>query len=220
MVAALAEHYGQPQRPREDISPFEAVLAAGLSRLADHAQAAAAIKGWSSAGMLEPGIISRADPTELIDAAREESAKISAKAAVLAQRLASWFSVAFPDEMDVHDASRSSTGHLREGLLSIRGIGQATADAILLALGRPCYPVDRGTYRILLRHGWIDQTADYEEVHQLLNGQADEDPAQILRLSEALERVGRQYCRLASPKCHRCPLGEFLPENGPLEPAG
>jgi endonuclease-3 related protein len=216
--AALAEHYGQPRRVREEASPFEAVLAAGLSQAADPAGAAAAIRAWSAAGMLEPRVLAGADPAELVDIGREQSVKLSSKAAVLAQRLASWFSAAFPDEEDDAYGSSPSTSRLRAGLLSLRGIGQATTDAVLLALGRPCYPVDRGSYRILLRHGWIDPTADYEEVHQLLNGRCGENPAEIAFLSQSLSRVGREFCGVRAPKCQHCPLREFLPESVPLEP--
>jgi endonuclease-3 related protein len=219
MVAALAEHYGL-RRPREEGSPFEAVLAAGLGQAADAGRATAAIKAWSAADMFEPGILASADPAELIDVVREQSVNLSAKAAILAQRLGKWFSAAFPDQEQGAYGSSASTSRLRAELLSLRGIGQATADAILLALGRPCYPVDRGSYRILLRHGWIDQTADYDEVHQLLNSQAGENAAGIAYLSESLVRVGREFCGLAASKCLGCPLRAFLPENGPLEPEG
>ena len=42
----------------------------------------------------------------------------------------------------------------------VPGIGLAAADAILLfALKRPSYPVDRATYRVLVRHGWLDPSA-------------------------------------------------------------
>ena len=112
------------------------------------------------------------------------------------------------------------TSRLRDGLLAINGIGQATADAILLALGRPTYPVDQVTYRILIRHGWIDSSADYEEVHQLLNRRAGENVEEIEHLSNWLRQVGRQYCRLRSPKCDPCPLRCVLPESGPIEPEG
>src|SRR5262249_44308684 len=95
----------------------------------------------------------------------------------------------------------------------------ATADAILLfALGRAAYPVDRGTYRILVRHGWIDTSADYEEVSQLLVRLAGERPDELVRLSRGLVQVARQYCRVGSPRCTRCPLKAVLPEQGPLEP--
>ena len=55
--------------------------------------------------------------------------------------------------------------------------------------GRPTYPVDRGTYRILVRHGWIDQTAEYEEASELLSRQAAGNSQEIARLS-ILARAG------------------------------
>ena len=44
-----------------------------------------------------------------------------------------------------------------EELAGIKGIGPAAADAmVLFALKRPAYPVDRATFRVLVRHGWLD----------------------------------------------------------------
>ena len=63
---------------------------------------------------------------------------------------------------------------LREELSMIKGIGPATADAIiLLALKRPSYPVDRASFRVLVRHGWIDSTATYDDARDLLVNQAE-----------------------------------------------
>ena len=53
--------------------------------------------------------------------------------------------------------------------LALNGVGPATADALLLfALRRPVYPLDRATYRILVRHGWLDPSADYDEARAVV----------------------------------------------------
>jgi len=128
--------------------------------------------------------------------------------------------------VDRHGSSAQSlrkgstpTEPLREELVGLNGIGPSTADAILLfALRRRAYPVDRATYRVLVRHGWLDPSADYDEARAVVEGQGPDDPTGLARLSSWMERIGRDYCRVGAPKCEHCPLRPVLPEGGPREP--
>jgi endonuclease-3 related protein len=111
------------------------------------------------------------------------------------------------------------TESLRTELASLRGIGPATADALLLrAFSRPVFPVDQATYRILVRHGWLDSWATYEEARAVVEGQCTHDAVLLARMSEWLARVGSEFCRVREPKCEACPLRCFLPRGGPFEP--
>ena len=133
-------------------------------------------------------------------------------------RLALWYSSAFGDEDLAHDPASKKMAGRRLELAAINGVGLAMADAILLALGQPVYPLDRGTFRILVRHGWIDTATDYDQASELLSRQAAGSTDEITRLSTWLAQVGRQFCGPRSPSCERCPLRCVLPEDGPLEP--
>ncbi|MHC5541179.1 endonuclease III domain-containing protein, partial [Singulisphaera rosea] len=113
-----------------------------------------------------------------------------------------------------------SVERLREELGSVNGIGRATADVLLLfGLRRPVYPVDRASYRIMVRHGWIDPTADYEEAQAVVERQRTDTPTTFAHLSSGMERIGRDFCRVSSPRCDECPLRPWLPEGGPVNPA-
>jgi endonuclease III len=103
-------------------------------------------------------------------------------------------------------------------LLAINGVGPGTADAVLLALGHPCFPVDPGIYRVLVRHGWCDITAEYDEASECLGRHAGADPNQIERLARGLSRVARKFCGVRAPRCQSCPLRPLLPESGPIDP--
>jgi endonuclease-3 related protein len=201
---------------REDA--FQSLLAAVLSRASEEARSATLVESFRNAGLSGPEALAAAEPIEVLDALRETGVKLPAKTANVLTRLARWFSSRFPERGEV-DLEAVSTSQLRDDLVSLTGVGLATADAILLfALGRPAYPVDRGTYRILVRHGWIDTSADYDEVSQLLVRLARERPDNLARLSRGLVQVARQHCRVGSPRCMHCPLRSVLPEQGPLEP--
>jgi endonuclease-3 related protein len=218
LFAALADHFAKPWQTPQKARSFELVIEVALRKTANVTGVDAAIDVLAQSGLLQPEDLAGADPRELIEVLGGASVKLSPKGALLLKRLAGWFATAFSEDAEPAAASSPPTSRLREGLLAIRGIGPATADAILLALGRPRYPVDHATYRILVRHGWVDPSAEYDEVHDLLTRRTREDPAEIARLSRWLVAVGRHYCGRSAPKCERCPLREFLPDAGPIEP--
>jgi endonuclease-3 related protein len=126
---------------------------------------------------------------------------------------------------DGHDALESAIP-ARDDLAAVKGIGPATADAmILLALGRPSYPVDRPTYRVLVRHGWIDSTTSYEEARDsivdramsMADGSDEAAALDLAALGHAMAELGRQFCRARAPLCAGCPLEHLLPEGGPRD---
>ena len=97
------------------------------------------------------------------------------------------------------------------------GIGVATTDRILLrAFRRPVYPVDRASFRIWARHGWIEPDADYEDARGALESVLPDDPGGLDRLSRRLLALGKDFCRSARPHGERCPLRPLLPEGGAI----
>ena len=65
---------------------------------------------------------------------------------------------------------------LRIELLGIRGIGPETADSIVLyAASKASFVVDAYTYRILSRHGWVEEPISYEELRDYFMGALEPD---------------------------------------------
>ena len=111
------------------------------------------------------------------------------------------------------------TADLRDELRTLRGISPAGVDAILLeGLRRPVFPVDRPSYRILARHGWLDPDAGYDEASDALRRYAPDDPPALQALAVHLDEIGTRFCKASAPKCEACPLRPLLPEGGPLAP--
>ena len=99
---------------------------------------------------------------------------------------------------------------LRADLLSIRGIGPETADSIVLyAAFQPSFVVDAYTYRILSRHGWIDESIAYEELRGYFMDVLEPDVAFFQEFHALLVRTGNLYCR-RKPLCESCPLNIFF----------
>ena len=179
----------------------------------------AVLDGLSEADLLTPERLADAELLEIVDALRGRKQAPSVKTLAPLKQLARWF-------LERGDAGHLSVSQLREELAGLKGIGITGADAIsLFAFKRPSYAVDRASFRIMVRHGWLDPTAIYEEARDALTDAAasvadgrNQDPASLLiDLAPGLEQVGRTFCRAAAPHCDGCPLERFLPEGGPRE---
>jgi endonuclease-3 related protein len=110
---------------------------------------------------------------------------------------------------DLHGLLREETGILREGLLSVKGIGPETADCILLyAAGRPIFVIDTYTHRILSRHSMIDDQATYDELQTLFMDHLPDDPDLFNEFHALIVRTGKDYCR-KKPLCNDCPLNAW-----------
>ena len=110
---------------------------------------------------------------------------------------------------DISMLLMEKTDVLREGLLSIRGVGPETADSILLyAVERPVFVIDSYTHRILNRHGLADDQASYYELQELFMDNLVEDTGLFNEFHALIVRIGKQYCR-RKPLCDRCPLEKW-----------
>jgi endonuclease III related protein len=107
------------------------------------------------------------------------------------------------------------TSALREQLLALPGVGQETADAILLyALGHSVMVVDEYLRRIAIRHGLAPANAHYAELQRLAcSAFTGEDAAtQLLHFNEfhaLIVMVGKLHCG-PKPRCAGCPLASVL----------
>lgn len=108
------------------------------------------------------------------------------------------------------------TRSLREGLLSVKGIGPETADSILLyAARRPVFVIDAYTHRILGRHGMSDGETSYYELQDLFIDHLPEDPALFNEFHALIVQTGKNYCK-KKPACSCCPLGQWGPDTPPV----
>lgn len=226
VLDALLDHYGPlpipgggptgVDGPRDGADFFEAIASVVLGLIAEPRAASAALEVLRDAGLLDPKGLAEADPAEVDDVLKQGRARVSGRSLRPLVKLARW---AAADGFDAERSAAASTEALREAWRGLNGVGPATADVLLLfALGRSTYPVDRATYRVLTRHGWLDPSADYDEARAVAEAIAPDDPASLARLSVAMERLGRDFCKPGSPRCDRCPLRPFLPEGGPRQP--
>jgi len=107
---------------------------------------------------------------------------------------------------DMARMKETATERLRDALLSINGVGQETADSILLyALGRPVFVIDAYTKRVMSRHGLMAEEASYGEYQALFYRCIDPDTTLFNEYHALLVSVGKDFCK-PTPKCAGCPL--------------
>jgi len=105
---------------------------------------------------------------------------------------------------------------LRKELLKIPGIGQETADSILLyAACKPIFVVDAYTKRIFSRLGIIKNKASYENIQRLVHRSIKPDVKIYQEFHALLVELGKNFCK-RKPLCSECPVRnkcEFIKMN-------
>ena len=103
--------------------------------------------------------------------------------------------------------ARRDVRELRIKLLGVNGIGQETADSILLyALEKPVFVIDAYTKRVLSRHNVIGHDRSYEEYQELFHSTLQRDVQLFNEYHALFVKVGKSFCKRSAPLCIKCPL--------------
>ena len=195
-------------------SPFEVMVGAVLVQNTNWKNVERAIENLKEAELLAPAAIHSLSHEELAELVRP-AGYFRLKASRL-KNLIDFLFAQYNGSLDAMFADDITS--LREGLLTVKGVGPETADSIVLyAAGKPTFVVDNYTARVWKRHGWIEYEADYHTLKDHFESGLETDAALYNEYHALIVRVGNQFCR-KTPKCDECPLYELLPESGVQEP--
>lgn len=104
---------------------------------------------------------------------------------------------------------------LRKELLSVNGIGEETADSIILyAANLPAFVVDAYTKRIFSRHNFIRHDADYGEVQKFFMENLNKDVKMFNEFHALIVKLAKEFCLKSKERCKLCPIGPVAPSNG------
>jgi endonuclease-3 related protein len=107
---------------------------------------------------------------------------------------------------DVEAVRREPLIKLRPELLKIKGIGQETADAILLyAFGFPTFVVDAYTHRLCQRYP-IEAGKNYAAIKAYFENNLPKSEEVYNNLHALIVINAKEHCR-KKPLCEGCPLG-------------
>lgn len=190
--------------PAEDA--FEVIVGAILTQNTAWANVEKAISNIKEKGLMSPEALYSL-PVEELEALLRPSGYYRVKA----KRLKSFLEyLATRHKGSLETMFRQPMDSLREDLLSLHGIGEETADSILLyAGGYPVFVVDAYTKRILVRHGLVRGNAPYKEVRAFFMENLPHDAKLFNELHALLVVTGKRFCR-KNPLCADCPLNEDL----------
>ncbi|MBW2557472.1 MAG: endonuclease III domain-containing protein [Deltaproteobacteria bacterium] len=197
----LNEHFGELYWwPGE--SPFEMAVGAILTQNTNWKNVEIAIAKLKEADLLNPIRLYTAEDSVVADLIRSsgyyniKTKRLKAFLRFLQEEYACKMGEMFNEELWT----------LREKLLGVNGIGEETADSILLyGGGKPIFVVDAYTRRILERHDIIPRDRSYKEIQTLFMENLPQDTPLYNQYHALLENTGKHFCRKKS-LCSGCPL--------------
>lgn len=203
----LLEQFG-PQGWWPARTRLEVILGAILTQNTNWQNAARAIQSLRRAGLLSLAALRRA-PQSRLESLLRPAGYYRQKARTVRHFLA-WLERDCAGSLEAMFARPAP--ELRRALLAVKGLGEETADAILLYAGkRPYFVADAYTRRVLERHGWVAPTAGYAEVQQFLHRHLPADSRLFNEFHALLVEVGKRHCGRSAARCAGCPLEIFLP---------
>ena len=185
--------------------PFEVIVGAILTQSAAWGNVEKAIANLRVAKALSPRMLRQLSLSKLAKLVHP-CGYYNAKAFKL-KSFALWLSNHYDDDLDRLFAS--NTDDLRQQLLSIHGIGQETADSILLyAANKPIFVIDAYTRRIINRIGLAPEKDSYAAYQAWFTEHLSPDAGLFNEYHALLVCEGKNVCR-RRPLCPQCSLNDI-----------
>lgn len=195
----LSAHYGDFDWWHKD-KPYEVMLGAILVQNTNWNNAEKALKNLGNA--LDPRCISEMKEEELARIIKP-SGYYNQKAKKV-KALTAWFE---KYHFDINKVRRRDKPTLRAELLEIKGVGNETADAILVyAIRKASFVIDAYTRRIFSRNG-LSVPKNYDQFRRMIEIAIPEDNDLYAYYHGLMVDHAQQFCT-KTPKCNGCPLEE------------
>lgn len=193
LLAAYGQRHWWPAK-----SPFEMMVGAILTQNTTWSNVEKAITNLGD--RLSPEFIAAVDQDELAQLIRS-SGYYNQKALKL-KALTAWF---HRYDYCIDKAAQQNGQVLREELLAVKGIGQETADSILLyALHKPFFVIDTYTRRILSRLGYTVPDS-YDDLRLKIEANLPQEVYLFNEYHALLVEHAKQHCK-KQPACQGCPV--------------
>jgi endonuclease III len=204
-IATLRKFYGHPP-PLPTSDPFELILLENVAYLAP------AVRRREAFELLKQSIGTQ--PESILAASQASLERVTAYG-ILKSRFAAKLRECAQTAVDLFAGNLDAAMHgpienARRVLRKFPGIGEPTADKILLFSGRlACLAPESNGLRVLARLGFFDEKLAYARMYRAGLAAGEELSGKIPALQEAhllLHQHGQTLCKRASPQCAQCPL--------------
>ncbi len=204
LLASYGPQHWWPAQER-----FEVMVGAILTQSAAWSNVEKAIANLRAARALSPEALRRL-PSSEIATLIHPCGYYNAKALKL-KSLATWLGEHCDDNLDELFSSRID--HIRQQLLAIYGIGQETADSIILYAGnKPVFVIDAYTRRIISRIGLAPNRDNYAAYQALFMANLRPDARLFNEYHALLVYLAKKICR-PQPLCPQCCLNDICHHN-------
>ena len=202
---ALRKHFGHRHWwPGE--TPFEVIVGAVLTQNTAWKNVEKAIKNLKKAGALSLEALHKISDRELAELIRPagyfnvKAKRLKNVTEFLCNRYDGNLSRMFKEK----------TEKLREELLAVNGIGEETADSILLYAGnKPVFVVDAYTKRVFERHRYFKGGETYQEIQKIFTELLPRKTGLYNDYHAQIVEAGKDFCR-KTHHCDACPLRSLL----------
>ena len=182
-------------------TPYEVMVGAVLTQNTAWSNVEKAIANFTD---LSPQFVQECGIAELAGVIRP-AGFFNQKAAYL-KAVTAWFA---KYDFDVPTVQRETLEKLRPELLSVKGVGKETADAILLyTFGFPTFVVDAYTVRLCERYPIETGKGNdcYDAVKAHFEDRLPRDADLYNNYHAMIVINAKEYCRKSKPLCGDCPL--------------
>lgn len=197
--------YG-PQHWWPGETPFEVMVGAVLTQSTNWRNVEKAIANLNGSGVLD--IRSLAElPLDRIAPLVRPSGYYNVKAKKL-KALCHWLMEGFGGSLDNLFALEAVV--LRQELLQVYGVGEETADSIILyAAAKPVFVIDAYTRRIMGRLKLGPADGSYGELQSYFMGNLRHESVFFNEFHALFVRHGKEVCRKTGPRCAECCLARI-----------
>lgn len=181
---------------------FEVIIGAILTQNTNWGNVEKALKNLKDSNLLSPDFLYKIPASKLALKIRP-----SGYFNIKAKRIRNFLKFLFREfDGRLSLMAKEPKERLRKKLLTVNGIGEETADSILLyAFEKPSFVVDAYTKRILYRHGLIGKAWPYQRVQSFFEDRLKSDTGVFNEYHALMVRLAKDHCR-PTPDCRQCPI--------------
>ena len=199
----LRNHFGGVGSWWPKDSPFEVVIGAILTQQSTWTNVEKALKNLKEANVLTPKDIVEL-PLEDLKQIVKPSGFFNQKAERL-RKISEYLLVFYGGNLELLFTKDKKV--LREELLGLKGIGEETADSIILyAAEKTEFVIDAYTKRIYSRLKIVEEKKSYEDLKKYIINEIPEELIVYQEFHGLIVLLGKNICKKKNPNCKECPL--------------
>ena len=199
----LRNHFGEVGSWWPKDRPFEVVIGAILTQQSTWTNVEKALKNLKEANVLTPKDIVEL-PLEDLKQIVKPSGFFNQKAERL-KKISEYLLVFYGGDLGL--LFTKDKKFLREELLGLKGIGEETADSIILyAAEKTEFVIDAYTKRIYSRLKIVEEKKSYEDLKKYIINEIPEELIVYQEFHGLIVILGKNICKKKNPNCKECPL--------------